>query len=387
MTPVSAEILRVEAACAEADCEIRAGVAPTGPQDPGRTKRLGRRVAFVEPKTLNWRRMEALCAASAASGHWTNFGPVGDRLAALLREVMAVPASHLVTPASSATTALQAIVGAHVWQAGRPLTWAVSAFGFYSSVIGPLTGQFRLVDCDHTGMLALGRLAELDVGAWDGLIVTNVFGIAADLGAYADLCRRQGKPMVVDSALGFPLPRHQALGADEVVSFHHTKPWGFGEGGCAIVAAERAGVVRSLLNFGSDADPALSAFATNGKMSDLAAAAIVERVERMASWSALYAAQRRRIAGLIADAGFALLGCAPETVISGHLPLLLPSPVALDQLPPARFDIGRYYRPLAPGFACAADLYGRMINIPCHAAMEAIPPSEIAHYLARLKSC
>lgn len=355
----------------------RSQPAPSGPD--------GGRVPFVEPKAPSWDRLRAICAASEAESRWANFGPVSERLGQSLHAIMRLPASRAVVAASSATTALQAILGAHAVRRGRPLTWAASAFGFYSTAIGPLDAQVRLVDSDRAGMADIDALARLAPDAWDGLIVTNIFGIAADLAPYAALCQRQGKPMIVDAALGFPLPRFHHLPADEIVSFHHTKPWGFGEGGCAIVAEADASAVRSFLNFGVGEDVAFRGLAMNGKISDLAAAAILDRLETLPAWAAAYARERERISALVAQAGFPLLGEAPREAIVAHLPVLLPRPVPLADLPAARFDVGRYYRPLRPGFPVAGDLYERMVNIPAHAAMAAIGSDEIADYLARLK--
>lgn len=344
------------------------------------------RIPFVEPKSPNWQRLQEICSASEAQSRWANFGPVSEALEVLLHRLMGLPSSRGVVAASSATTALHAVLGIHAVTAGRPLRWAISAFGFYSTAIGPLDAMTRLVDSDKNGMLDLDMLARLSPEDWDGLLVTNIFGLASNLEAYADICHAQQKPMIVDSALGFPLPRFHALGVDEIVSFHHTKPWGFGEGGCAIVATENVARARSFLNFGVGVDPCFRNLATNGKISDIAAAAIIGRLEALPNWAVEYANQRERISRAIADAGLTILGKAPENTIVAHIPVLLDRPTPLGDLPRARFDVGRYYRSLREGFPTASNLFDRMVNIPAHAAMAEISTEELTQFISGLKA-
>lgn len=341
-------------------------------------------VPFVEPKIPDWSRIAQICTLSERDHRWANFGPVNAALGSVLGSLMELPEDRSVIPSSSATSALQAIAGMHAVRAGRPLVWAVSAFGFFSGAIGAFAGRNCIVDCDKSGLLDLEPLARLDPGSWDGLIVTNVFGMTADFSRYGAFCQERGKRLIIDSALGFPRPRHHGAGADEVISFHHTKPWGFGEGGCAIVARESASLVRSFLNFGAGTDAAFAPYASNGKMSDVAAAAILERLERLPSWSFFYEQQRRRIVNLVAAAGLKMLGRCLNEAISPHLPVLAPGPIALEAMPAARFAVRKYYRPLAPGFPTAQVLFSRIVNVPCHPAMAATPTHELERFFASL---
>lgn len=359
----------------------------TSPAIVNRTQSLkqeGYPVAFIEKKFPDWARVAQLCAVSEREGHWANFGPLSERLAAFVHELNGLPAGCSVIAASSGTAALHALTGMHSVRAGRTLTWLVSAFGFYSSVIGPLVPNIRLVDSDSSGLLDLESVKQLNVDDWDGMIVTNTFGLASDLQAYEQICKAYGKILVVDSALAYPVRGNRTGCFDEMLSFHHTKPWGFGEGGCAIVARDNESLVRSLLNFGIGLDERCAPYAANGKMSDIAAAPIVERLERFESWSPLYIAQTLRISHFASCAGLILLGGVPEGAITGHLAVLRPSTIELDAVPQCRFVCRKYYRPLAPGFAVASDLFRRIINVPCHPGMAAISDAELEEFFASL---
>jgi dTDP-4-amino-4,6-dideoxygalactose transaminase len=268
---------------------------------------------------------------------------------------------------------------------GRPLIWAISAFGFPATAIGGLAGRVRILDCDPTGMLDLDELAALSPSEWDGLLVTNIFGLAADFSGYSQICHDQSKPMVIDAALSFPGPRQHALGANEVISFHHTKPWGFGEGGCAIVPTEDASTVHAFLNFGVGCDRRFGAYATNGKMSDLAAAAVAQRLELIESWAPLYNIERKRLTSLVAHSDLRLLRELPAGALAGHLPVLAPLPFDLPAFISSAFDVRRYYRPLAVGFPCADSLYDRIVNVPCHPGMRSVLDDEIVGVLKAVR--
>ena len=74
--------------------------------------------------------------------------------------------------------------------------------------------------------------------------------------------------------------------------------------GCAIVRNDDEALLRRLLRFGYGAAPELALFASNGKMSDLAAATILSRLKEFPGVAAEYQHQWRRIAELASNIGF-----------------------------------------------------------------------------------
>jgi dTDP-4-amino-4,6-dideoxygalactose transaminase len=338
-------------------------------------------VNFVEDKHPNWSRIEQIMALSARAKRWANFGPVEQLLSSTVASMLALPADRAVVPASSATSALHALAGAYAEARGRPLTWAICAFGFDSTVVGPLAGRVRIVDCDATGLMSMTALASLPVESWDGLIVTDLFGCQPDLSPYAALCSATGKPLIVDSAVSFPAPRAPSVRASEIVSFHHTKPWGFGEGGCAIVDAALAERVRAFLNYGVGTDESFAVHASNGKMSDVAAAFILQRIETMSDWADAYRAQRHRITALARSAGLDPLVRPPDNAVCPHVPAIAAKVIDVTGLPSAPFTVRKYYKPLSDRCPESANLYSRIVNIPCHPGMAAVDDAAILGYL------
>lgn len=329
-------------------------------------------IRFVEDKLPDWAYVTDVLRLSAGAGRWANFGPVQERLADTIARLLRLDAGRAVVTASSATSALNALAGVHAALAGRPLTWAVSAFGFFSTVIGPLAGRVRVLDCDRTGMVDLAALSALPAESWDGLLATDIFGAQPDFSALARVCAAAGKPMIIDSAVSFPARRSPPVRAGEVVSFHHTKPWGFGEGGCVILDAALAEQARSFLNFGVGTDSSLAGFAGNGKMSEISAALVLQRLDAMPHWADGYRRQRHRIAGLALSEGLEVLVNPAADVVMPHVPILARRPVALSELSGLPFAVAKYYRPLGNDCPMASELYSRIVNVPCHSGMAAI---------------
>lgn len=339
---------------------------------------------FVEQKSLNWSRMAEILAMSERENQWANFGPVSRLLERTAERLLQVHPDRAVVATSSGTAALMALAGVAAAQRGRPLRWVGSAFGFFSTRIGSLAGAVTLVDCDEAGFLDLARVDDLPDDSWDGLLVTNVFGSDPDLARYAAYCRCRGKALLVDNAvclLGYE--RASPGSPQEFISFHHTKPWGFGEGGCAILPREDASLFRQLIRFGQNAPAGLDMFAGNGKISDLAAAAILARLEQHEDWAPRYVAQWHRIADIGRRAGFQVLHDLLPGGAVGFTPLLAPRRVAGDLIRASRLPLAKYYPPLGEQPNARA-LFDRIVCVACHPGMAGLDDERIHEELTLL---
>ena len=344
-------------------------------------------VAYLEAKQPNYSRVEQLLNSSAESNHWANGGPVSRLLEKYVADITGLNPDRAVVVCSSGTAALNALAGLHATKAGRPLRWAVSGFSFFTSFIGPFAGSL-VVDCDEQGMFDLEALADHPTHSYDGICVTNLFGLHPDLRRYEDFCRERHKILIVDNAQGFFLvDRSRPDGPDEMISFHHTKPWGFGEGGCVIVSKQDEAIVRSLINFGTALPASAAPVAFNGKMSDVAAAYILDRLEHISNWLPKYKAQRRRITEMVhARKNLALLSPNPSRYPgTGNIPVLAARPFRIDQLESDFFVMRKYYPPpRQPGLVIARSLFARIVNIPCHLQMAGVLSEALNQALDRL---
>lgn len=336
------------------------------------TRSDGENLRYVEDKPLDLALVGEYLQDSQKANHWTNFGPVSHQIETKIAEALNLDENLRVVMCSSGTAALHGIIALHETLSDKDLRWVSSSFGYYTSIQGPLRDA-DIVDCDENAML---DLEALDPQTFDGMVVTNTFGQVADLEKYYRYAATHGKILCVDAALAFGSHKH---GANECISFHHTKPWGFGEGGCAIVAAEHEQLFRSLICFGHEAGEEINRRANNGKISDIAAAFGMMRLEQMESTADVYRQQYRRIATLGRQVGFAILSDVDEHPgIPASVPFLAPK--ELEDFKHPVLPTGRYYHPLTETNN-AFDIYNRIINVPCHAGMATLSDQEIRQAL------
>jgi dTDP-4-amino-4,6-dideoxygalactose transaminase len=344
-------------------------------------------IAFVETKRPDYEKIRELLAGSEASGIWSNFGPLSLQLEKTAAEILALPQGRRVIACANGTVALHGLVQLHEHLAGHPLRWVISAFTFHAQGQGPLAGA-QILDCDAHGFLDPGALAALPSESYDGIVVTNLFGTALHLETYEALAARAGKILLFDSATCFGSTYHGkpfgGLGAGEIFSFHHTKPCGFGEGGCAVVPADQEDTFRSLINFGLYKGIDTGARSSNGKMSDVAAAFILDRLRHREAIRAAHLRQFRRLAGIARALGLELLvdggldGSFPNLV-----PILFPHPVPVDRLGGSPLVLHKYYRPIASRTRADA-LFARIVCFPCHGEVARLTDAELHAALAVL---
>src|SRR5262249_2745582 len=148
----------------------------------------GTRLSFLEAKPIDWTRVRALLAESGHLNHWTNFGPVAQRLESALEELLRLSPAKAVVATSSGTAALFALAGIFAARLRLPPRWVTCAFGFVSTRAGPFANT-QFVDCDGRGFLSLDALADIPSDTYDAVLVTNVFAAQARFTSYADFCR------------------------------------------------------------------------------------------------------------------------------------------------------------------------------------------------------
>ena len=334
-------------------------------------------VRFVKSKSVDWSGIQALLNTSQATNQWTNFGPVSRALESAVERMLDLPESLAVVATSSGTAAQFALTGVFAAHAGRPQRWLASAFGFASTRIGPLADTVRLIDCDESGLIDLDAAAGVPAELWDGLLVTNIFGRCSDLDAFVAFCDQRGKSLLVDNAQALiGLDRSSKASPSEFISFHHTKPWGFGEGGCAILPRKDVDLCRRLINFGYGSSEHLSAFAANGKISDVAAAAILSHLGTFMTLAPRYREQWRRLADIAENLGFRVFSQLPGNSILGFVPLQAPHPIGIAAIQRSPLPLAKYYPPLA-NLPRARQIFEHMVCLAAHPGMAGFTDDDI----------
>lgn len=333
------------------------------------------KLSFVENKAPDAIRVAALLATSGQANIWANRGPVYRHLAAAYSDYLQRPRDTAVVPLANGGVALEVMARRHAVKAGRRLRWVASAYSFQNLGRGYFA-DVRFLDCNPYGLLDIEALIALDPASYDGIILTNPFGLyAASLEPYADIARALGKPLIVDNASGL----HSRI-ADipwQAFSLHHTKPFGMGEGGLALVPKDEAEAIYDLVNY----TPAMQApehWFQNGKLSDISSAYLVDRLEQVVSWGPRSLAQRQRVIELAAECGLTPLALPETDIPMTSMPFLAPDPVPLGIIECTRhLTCAKYYRPLAD-LPEVTRLFAHLVNIPCHGDVANLSDAQIA---------
>jgi dTDP-4-amino-4,6-dideoxygalactose transaminase len=332
------------------------------------------KIAYIEDKVIDWTAVQSHLQASSEKNHWANFGPAVCELEDRLEKTLKMPENCGVVTFSSGTTALHALVELLGRAYDKP--WAVSSFGFYCTKLGPLADAV-VVDCDARGMLNLNKIPDpCEIG---GLVVTNTFGLY-DLKPYVDYCKLWGLNLICDAAT--------ALDAEHlpnsIISFHHTKPWGFGEGGCAIVNQAHKEPLKAYSNFGVLGTQKILDKGTNCKMSDLSAAFILNRLDSMDDVRKIMKEEYVRIAAIAKGLGYVPMA-TEHPGCPCNVPLIAPVPIDDAILKELEVPLRKYYIPLSSTPA-ATFIYDRILNFPCHPGLNQLGDDDISQVLQGLIS-
>ena len=293
---------------------------------------------------------------------------------------MSLGPERAVVPCANGGLALEALARLHDAHAGKRLAWVVTSFSFRNLGRGYFSAA-TVVDCDARGLLSLDALAGLPPDAWDGIVVTNPFGLCKDFSRYRDFSDRHGKALLVDNAAGvgrsLPEVGYQSL------SLHHTKPFGVGEGGLAVLPAAEAEELFELIDYRTLAPERADCWLNNGKLSDPACALHLDRLERSPEWVPRYERQAQRMVHVAQRAGLRPLLPIEGPVVATSLPFLADRPIPVPHLENPLLTLGKYYVPLAPTPNAGA-IWERIVNVPSHPDVARLDTGQLAGMLARI---
>lgn len=242
--------------------------------------------SWVRQKTPRMDVVSKFLEHPIATNQFTNGGwcvAELERRAQLLLRIGQEKAVIAVTNGAVALNAIAAAIDA-TRSSGKVQHYATQAFTFPCSAQQEFSGRTTIVDVTEDGDLDLALVPE----DCDGLVVTNVFGCVGNVDRYVAWQRAKPNRVLLFDNAASPMTFLKdgtnicSLGTASIVSLHHTKPIGFGEGGFAIVDKALEPTFRRMINFGFDRMQALPWHpqACNGKMSEIAAAFILDMWEQ-----------------------------------------------------------------------------------------------------------
>jgi dTDP-4-amino-4,6-dideoxygalactose transaminase len=247
-------------------------------------------MSWLMQKPINAERVTELLTENIATNQFTNYGPNVKRLESWIINHLKINADkYSVVVVCNASAGLQCLIDAIniVDNNKGDKKWATQAFTFPPSAQGTLKDAL-ICDIDNEGGIDLFDPQLLDAkkaNCLSGIIVTNIFGNIVDIDKYCSWSEKYGTALVFDNA-ATPYTFYKGqnacnYGTGSVISFHHTKPLGFGEGGAIIVQRKYETMVRRLTNFGIHNELKLPWIpeGNNYKMSEISAVYIIQYLE------------------------------------------------------------------------------------------------------------
>jgi dTDP-4-amino-4,6-dideoxygalactose transaminase len=236
-------------------------------------------INWVPNKKINQEKVNQLMEKSIETGQFTNNGPNVQLLEKVIREKLQIDDSKAIIAVTNGSVALHSLSSSIEYFEKKKIQWATQSFTFPPSAQGTLLGA-KIVDIDKDGGLNLNEIDE-SIG---GIIVTNIFGNIVDIEKYENWAKENDKFLIFDNA-ATPFTFYKGksccnYGHGCTISFHHTKPLGFGEGGAIIVDKKYEKNIRCLNNFGINlTDNYWVREGNNNKMSDIAAVYIIQYLD------------------------------------------------------------------------------------------------------------
>ena len=233
-------------------------------------------INWVPKKRIDINIVNNLINESQNKNQFTNNGPNVQLLEKIIREKLKIDNSKAVIAVTNGSVALHSLAKSIEYYHNKKINWATQSFTFPPSAQGTLSDSL-IVDIDLDGGLNLDEIND----SINGIIVTNVFGNVVDIEKYEKWASENNKFLIFDNA-ATPFTFYKGksccnYGSGCIVSFHHTKPLGFGEGGAIIVDKKYEKNIRCLNNFGINlTNNYWVREGSNYKMSDISAIYIIQ---------------------------------------------------------------------------------------------------------------
>jgi dTDP-4-amino-4,6-dideoxygalactose transaminase len=243
-------------------------------------------IPFLRPEVPPIDAVLTYFRRSEDAGYYSNGGPCVRLLTERLDRYLG--GAVRCVPVANCTLGLMVAMRAAFGVGDRTRLVVTPSFTFPATACAVEWAGFRPLFADvdaeswHLAPEAVERALSRYGDRIAGVLACSTFGTApsrATRRAWREVCRKQGVPLVVDSAAGFGAvddagDRLGTSGDTEVFSFHATKPFAIGEGGVVATGDEElAQRVQRLVNFGIGDEPSVSeSVGLNAKLSEVHAA-------------------------------------------------------------------------------------------------------------------
>ena len=233
-----------------------------------------KRIDLIPNKKINKKNINNLLSKSSQLKTLTNYGPNVQYLEYYLKKILFIDDSKSIIVTNNGSSALQTLALGIQKYENNFNEWTTQSFTFVSAHQGSLNNSY-IVDIDDNNFLNLDLVDENTIG----ILVTNIFGNICEISKYEKWAKDNNKLLIFDNAATpFTFYNNKNsinFGVGSIISFHHTKLLGYGEGGAIIVDKKYENIIRSLINFKLNENE-FDNKGNNFKMSDINACYIID---------------------------------------------------------------------------------------------------------------
>lgn len=231
-------------------------------------------ISWVPKKTINIDNINNNILECVKTKHFTNNGKNVQLTQEKIKKIFKIDQDKEVLMTSNGAMGLNCLISGLNIKFNKKLRWVVQSFTFPCSTQGNLIDSI-IIDIDENMGPNINELNE-KINEYDGIVITNCFGTSVNIKLYEDFCKTHNKLLIFDNAASpltyYENKNHINYGDGCMVSLHHTKPIGFGEGGFIVFKKEFLEFMEKALCFGySTMNRYLyNMYANNYKMSEIA---------------------------------------------------------------------------------------------------------------------
>jgi dTDP-4-amino-4,6-dideoxygalactose transaminase len=308
------------------------------------------------------------------TNHFTNNGKNVSYLQNKIKQIFKIDERKEILLVCNGAMGLNTLVGAYNMLHNRKLRWAVQSFTFPCSVQGNLENSLVLDIDDNMGPSITKLLENID--DYDGIVVTNCFGTTTNIHCYEEFCKKYNKILLFDNAASsmsyYNEKNHLNYGNGSMVSLHHTKPIGFGEGGFIVFDKNMLSYMEKTICFGFTKDDKyhFNIYANNFKMSEISCIYIseylknVDKIYKHHTKTIQYFIDQLRIHNLLNKVVLFNNHSPYDECLMSCIPLIFKCSVDVDHFIKNNIEAKKYYFPLDNKSINSNNLFDKIICLP-----------------------
>jgi dTDP-4-amino-4,6-dideoxygalactose transaminase len=207
---------------------------------------------WVNKKTIDMNNINKKIERCIETRYFTNGGKNVNDLQENIKNIFFIDKIKEVLMVCNGAMGINALIGGMNIYYGKQLKWIVPAFTFPCATQGALINSIVFDIDENMGPSLL--LMEENINNFDGVFITNCFGCVSNIELYEVFCKKHNKLLLFDNAAS-PMSYYKNknilnYGDGCVVSLHHTKAIGFGEGGFIVFNKKYHDVMKKTICFG-----------------------------------------------------------------------------------------------------------------------------------------